>query len=105
MHDTHQCPTCGRTMSLIAGWQGKKVKCPGCDTVSIAGEPLPVGPAGEVIYFPCEECESMLQAVAARRGTKMICKKCGLQTVVPPEEGKDMYRLSDVLEPIVDPTA
>jgi hypothetical protein len=39
-------------MTLIAGWQGKKVKCPGCDTVSIAGQPLPAGPQGEVIRFP-----------------------------------------------------
>jgi hypothetical protein len=112
MPDTHQCPACGRTLTLIPGWEGKKVKCPSCDTVSIAGEPLPAGPLGEVIRFRCEECDSTLQAIAARRGTKMICKTCGLQTTVPAEEpasaedeDANMYRVSEVDESSDDPTA
>lgn len=116
MRDRHRCPTCGRTMTLVPGWQGKKVRCPDCSTLSVVGAPsqqITAAPAGK-IRFNCRECDRLLQVPVARSGSSVTCPQCGFRTEVPatdtpPADDEEAdggtYQLTDADDPLDDPAA
>ncbi|MBX9681853.1 MAG: hypothetical protein K2X38_24095 [Gemmataceae bacterium] len=102
------CPTCGHVFSVPEGQMGRRLSCPNCQCLFVAGKtaaddspaPTPVAavratpaPAsvnktvlGDIeppVRYSCPRCKTSLESPASESGTKKPCPSCGQRLQVP----------------------
>lgn len=102
------CPTCAHGFSVPEGQMGRRLSCPNCQCLFVAGKtaadespipkpvaavrPPPVAPSvnktvlGEIeppVRYSCPRCKMSLESPASESGTKKPCPSCGQRLQVP----------------------
>jgi DNA-directed RNA polymerase subunit RPC12/RpoP len=127
------CPTCGHVFSVPEGQMGRRLSCPNCQCLFVAGRnaadlgsspPAPASPApprppsapasvnktvlGEIeppVRYTCPRCKASLESPTSEAGSKKPCPSCGqrLQVPAPPASHVPMPSVNKTVLGVSEP--